>query len=48
MPPEDNVVARNVCVGKWLHVYWHATPEMLLLENNLTNAITSFIASLTA
>ena len=48
VPPEDNVVARNVCVGKWLHVYWHATPEMLLLDNNLTNAITSFIASLTA
>ncbi len=38
VPPENNLVARNVCVGKWLHVYWHATPEMLLLENNLTNA----------
>jgi len=41
--PEDNLVARNVCVGKWLHIYWHATPEMLLVENNLTNAASSFL-----
>ena len=42
VPPEGNVVARNVCVGKWLNVYWHAKPEMLRLENNVTNAVTSF------
>jgi hypothetical protein len=30
-------------VGKWLNVYWHATPTMLRLENNLTNAVTCFI-----
>ena len=43
VPPEGNVVARNVCAGKWLHVYWHATQQMLDLENNLTNALSSFI-----
>jgi Right handed beta helix region/GH141 insertion domain len=43
VPPEGNVVARNVCVGKWLHVYWHATPAILRLENNLTNAASSFV-----
>jgi hypothetical protein len=43
VPPENNVVARNVCVGKWLHIYWHATPDMLLVENNLTNAAPSFV-----
>ncbi len=43
VPPEDNVVERNVCVGKWLHVYWHATPEMLRIDNNLTNAASSFV-----
>ena len=43
VPPENNVVARNLCVGKWLHVYWHATPAMLFLENNLTNATSSFV-----
>ncbi len=45
VPPENNVVARNIAVGKWLHEYWHATPGMLLLENNLTNAVASFVRS---
>jgi hypothetical protein len=45
VPPGNNVVARNVCVGRWLSVYWHATPAMLHLENNLTNATTSFITT---
>ncbi len=43
VPPENNVVARNICVGKWLNAYWHATPAMLSLENNLTNAASSFV-----
>jgi hypothetical protein len=43
VPPEGNVVARNICVGKWLNVYWHATPEMLELNNNVTNAVSCFL-----
>src|SRR6185312_9889896 len=43
VPPEGNVVARNVCVGNWLKESWHATPGMLLLESNLTNANSSFV-----
>ena len=43
VPPENNVVERNICVGKWLKEYWHATPGMLLVENNLTNAASSFV-----
>lgn len=43
VPPEGNVVARNVCVGKWLEAGWHSKPEMLRLENNLTNAASSFV-----
>ena len=43
VPPENNLVKRNVCVGKWLNVYWHATPAMLRLENNLTNAEPHFV-----
>jgi hypothetical protein len=43
VPPGNNIVAQNVCVGKWLNVYWHATPAMLRLENNLTNAAASFV-----
>ena len=44
VPPENNVVARNLCVGKWLNVYWHAKPHGVRLENNLTNALASFAA----
>jgi hypothetical protein len=43
VPPEGNVITRNVCAGKWLDVGWHATPQMLQVENNLTNAETSFV-----
>ena len=43
VPPEHNCVARNVCVGKWLHVYGLATPDMLFVKNNLTNAGPSFV-----
>jgi len=43
VPPEGNVVARNICVGKWLEAGWHSKPDMLQLENNLTNAGPSFI-----
>lgn len=42
VPPEGNVVTRNICVGPWLSVYWHARPEMLHLENNWTNAAAFF------
>jgi hypothetical protein len=44
VPPEDNVVARNVCVGKWLETGWHSSPAMLRLENNLTNAVGSLVS----
>jgi hypothetical protein len=37
------VVARNICVGKWLNVYWHASLQMLRLENNLTEADSEFV-----
>lgn len=43
VPPENNVVLRNVCVGKWLKEYWHAKPGTLHLENNLTNVASSFL-----
>ena len=43
VPPENNVVATNISVGKWLNVAWHATPKMLRLENNLTNTDPHFV-----
>ncbi len=44
VPPDDNVIERNVCVGKWLEVGWHATGNTLRLEGNLTNAAPSLAA----
>jgi hypothetical protein len=41
VPPDNNLIARNVCVGKWLEAGWHAQPQLLKLENNLTNAESS-------
>lgn len=38
IPPENNRILRNVCVGKWLEATWHANQEMLIMENNLTDA----------
>ncbi len=43
VPPDGNVVARNICVGKWLREDQRVTPVMLLLQNNLTNAAPSFV-----
>jgi len=45
VPPEGNVIARNICAGKWLETGWHATPQTLQLESNLTNAASSFVSS---
>ncbi len=45
VPPEGNVVARNVCVGKWLRVGWNAKTEWLRFENNLTDVDPLFVGS---
>jgi len=45
VPPDGNVIARNICAGKWLEAGWHATSGMLQLESNLTNAAASFVSS---
>src|SRR6266568_2044525 len=34
VPPEGNVIARNVCVGKWLDIGWNGKPEMLEVRDN--------------
>jgi hypothetical protein len=45
VPPEGNVIVRNVCVGKWLDTGWHATADMLQVEYNLTNAAPSLVTA---
>lgn len=44
VPPEDNVVARNICVGKWLEAGWHSTEAMLKLTDNFVGNDPGFVA----
>jgi hypothetical protein len=44
IPPENNLVARNVCVGKWLEAGWHAQPDQLKLEQNYVGPDPGFAA----
>ncbi len=37
IPAEGNVVARNVCVGKWLDLGWHAKAEGFEVRDNFTS-----------
>jgi len=34
VPPEGNIIARNVCVGKWLEAGWHAKTNIVTLRDN--------------
>jgi hypothetical protein len=34
VPPENNRITRNVCIGKWLDVSWHAKPGMFDVREN--------------
>lgn len=43
VPPGGILVAGNICVGKWLRVGWHASTNMIRLENNLTNTPPGFV-----
>ncbi|MCY2951421.1 MAG: right-handed parallel beta-helix repeat-containing protein [Planctomycetota bacterium] len=43
IPPENILVARNVCVGKWLDIGWHAKKEAVELKDNLVGADPGFV-----
>jgi hypothetical protein len=43
VPPDGNVVARNIAVGKWLQVGWHATAAMIEVRDNLTDQDPRFV-----
>ncbi len=44
VPPEDNLVIRNICVGKWLEIGWHANEQWLKLEDNFVDDDPGFVA----
>jgi hypothetical protein len=37
IPADGNVVVRNVCVGQWLELGWHAQPDGFKLQDNFTS-----------
>lgn len=44
VPPENNIVVRNVSVGgEWLDIGWNATPEMVLFKDNLVTEDLKFV-----
>lgn len=38
VPAENNLIVRNVCVGKWLELGWHAKPEGFEVRDNFVGA----------
>lgn len=45
VPPENNVVKRNICMGgQWLHVSWYTEPDGLELSDNLVDADPGFVS----
>ena len=45
VPPEGNVIVRNVCVGKWLDVGWHGKVEMFDVRENFVTTDPKQVAS---
>jgi len=45
VPPEGNVIAHNICVGKWLELTWHAKPEYVDVHDNLVGTDPRFVAA---
>ena len=45
VPPENNVVTRNVCVGgQWLHVSWYAEADQIELKDNFVGGDPGFVS----
>jgi hypothetical protein len=44
VPPEGNVLTRNICAGKWLEIGWYAKESMLELRDNLVTQNPGFVA----
>jgi hypothetical protein len=45
VPPGDNVITRNVCVGKWLEVGWHAKQEWFDVRDNFVTTHVNHVAA---
>ncbi|HXJ56193.1 MAG TPA: right-handed parallel beta-helix repeat-containing protein [Verrucomicrobiae bacterium] len=45
VPPEGNVIARNVCVGKWFDAGWHSKVELFDVHNNFVTTDPTQVAA---
>ena len=43
IPPEGNLVVRNICCGPWLEIHWHANKKMIAIQNNMINEDPLFV-----
>ena len=43
IPAENNLVTRNVCVGKWLELGWHARTNDFVATDNFTTGDPGFV-----
>jgi hypothetical protein len=44
VPPEGNVVIRNISVGgKWIVIHWHADPKLVLVKDNMVDEDPCFL-----
>jgi hypothetical protein len=43
IPAENNVITRNICVGKWLELGWHARTNEFTTSDNFTSGDPGFV-----
>ncbi|MGZ8938787.1 MAG: right-handed parallel beta-helix repeat-containing protein [Limisphaerales bacterium] len=47
VPPEGNVIQRNVAIGKWFEAAWHAKPEMFEVRDNYVSTDAKILGNAT-
>jgi parallel beta-helix repeat protein len=43
IPPEGNLVVRNICCGPWIDIHWHANRKMIAIQNNMIDEDPLFV-----
>lgn len=43
IPPEGNLIVRNICCGPWLNISWHADTAIVAVQNNMVDEDPLFV-----
>ena len=43
IPPEGNLIVRNICCGSWIDLRWHANPAIVAVQNNMVDEDPLFV-----